>query len=452
MRRATSQTHGKCLVIPRFFPIKRIQEFLPDQKVVEYHTDHYIQPRFVDIGCHAEPRDDIQRNAQRFLKAEDEFSRNAHINMKRLALQTGKGKTYSLIKFASDMGVLPIIFVHRQTFVERWIKEGFEKFTTTTRDDIAVISGKDSLLKVMKHPEKYKAIIAMHRTFGNLLQESDGTKLVRQFFKVMRPGIKSYDEAHLEQKAVFHIDAVTDVWMTIDLSATFKKTARSAHRILSYMTPEYVSFGDDIEDKRERFHNVIFCKINSHPSQQAIYATSRRRGFDAVAYAKHVEESSYDLLMATVCSFIHKLHSNNPKIQIAITVGSLPLAKQFHEDMTNYYPDHSIGQFTSIIKKIPKRLLELEKDIIITTEKSFMAGEDCGVEVIINTVPIGGEGGIEQLVGRLRGGENKKALFIDITDVGFEKSYNQFSLRKKFIETELAATSTLVDLTASKVS
>jgi predicted AAA+ superfamily ATPase len=54
---------------------------------------------------------------------------------------------------------------------------------------------------------------------------------------------------------------------------------------------------------------------------------------------------------------------------------------------------------------------------------------------------------LEQLVGRLRGGENKEALFVDITDIAFQKSKNQYKARKKILDSLLAKSISVKNLT-----
>ena len=82
--------------------------------------------------------------------------------IKGLAMQTGKGKTYSATKAWVNLGYAGIVIVEGLT--DQWI-ESITKQTDITTDELYKIEGFNSLAKLAEHPEYKPAIfVASHST------------------------------------------------------------------------------------------------------------------------------------------------------------------------------------------------------------------------------------------------------------------------------------------------
>jgi hypothetical protein len=127
-----------------------------------------------------------------------------------------------------------------------------------------------------------------------------------------------------------------------------------------------------------------------------------------------------------------------PDAMVVVVALLTSTLRRLKEDLAVAYPDKEIGFYSGTMKDPAERARQLDLQIVVTNDKMMKEGNDCPVEVIINTIPMSSEVGLEQLIGRLRGGEGRKAVYVDVTDVGFSKSREQFNRRKKFIDSKIA--------------
>ena len=89
--------------------------------------------------------------------------------------------------------------------------------------------------------------------------------------------------------------------------------------------------------------------------------------------------------------------------------------------MEEMFPNCEVGDFSSNVPDIRQRLKNLrDSDIVVTTDKSFVDGENSNVEVVINLVPVAYGNKHIQMVGRLRKFKDHHiAVFVNMVDIGF---------------------------------
>ena len=93
-----------------------------------------------------------------------------------------------------------------------------------------------------------------------------------------------------------------------------------------------------------------------------------------------------------------------------------------------------IGVYSSLIPNKDIREKELDKKIILTTDKSFGKGTDVkNLRVFINTLTYRSAIQGSQFMGRLRYNPNFKSIYIEIVDKGFDGIWNQYLDRRKTI-------------------
>jgi hypothetical protein len=418
------------------------------------YEESVITPRIMDVTCHAEPQDAMQQEALHFLSATGKYEKFDHHRQRVLALQTGKGKTFCFIKHIAETGRMGLVTFYKEPLIKKW-KDDIFKFSNIQDDEIAIVSGRDSLKKIMKNREKYKIILAIHRTFSNMINSDsdEGAKEVNAFFKYMGVGIKGYDEAHIEMQSTFLLDTTVDVEETVYLTATPSRGERTSEdRIFSWMLPRWeVCFGNQEWLKREKYHDIFYAKFDSNPStfwkdeMVAFNEKARQKGLSIAVYSNYIEEVTYPIFFNIITRYISGLRAKKSDIPIAILVHLNVTAKRMYEDLCKIYKN-SVGLFNGTIPP-DKREEQLAYPIVVTNAKMFKDGLDTPVEAILNTIPMGGDVPLEQTIGRLRGGEGMKAIYIDITDVGFQKSKQQFVARRKFIDDNLASRTAVKDLT-----
>ena len=130
---------------------------------------------------------------------------------KFLSLQTGGGKTYCAIHYVFKSKKIPLTLVDQDSICQQWIDK-ILYFTTIKKEEIYVISGRDSIEKILKMTDKdlkkYKWFIAIHRTLSNII-EQEPDKLIDTLKKI-KIGVKLYDEAHVEYRNIFNVDRIYD--------------------------------------------------------------------------------------------------------------------------------------------------------------------------------------------------------------------------------------------------
>jgi len=112
---------------------------------------------------------------------------------------------------------------------------------------------------------------------------------------------------------------------------------------------------------------------------------------------------------------------------------TINLIKRLKTDLEENHPGIVVGTFIGEIKDGEKRADELDKQFILTNDKMFDKAMDVpDLEILINFVPFGSIVKTEQIMGRLRYGETKSSIFIDVTDIGFKECVAQSKIRRRF--------------------
>lgn len=410
------------LIIPGGFDMGKLKSIFPRDEYINKRneTNPYNQ---VSFSLKFPARDDIQRGAIDFLLK----TKNPQ---KFLCLPTGKGKTYCSIHYVHKSKKLPLVLVDQENLMEQW-KKSILHFTSVKEDEIFLISGKSSIEKLMKMKKtelkKYKWFIAIHKTLSNYLEKD--MENIERLFSHLGIGVKLYDEAHVEYKNIFYIDALSNT-ESVYITATPTRSNPIENTVYQRMFKDVPMFKVH-EDALTRYHNVIIVKYNSKPSIDDQAKMKSRHGFDANAWCKYIlQDGKYEDFIENVIQVLKKVNSKNDKKAVFL-FHTMEGNSIITEEFINEFPDISVGRYDSSIKDKNKRTLELEKDLIVTTDKSFGKAIDVkGLGVVINTVPFGSKTMTEQLLGRLRELPDKEVWFVDFLDVGFESCRNQLKLRR----------------------
>jgi superfamily II DNA or RNA helicase len=410
------------LIIPGGYDMGKLKAVFPRDNYIDKRneTNPYNQ---VSFSLKFPPRDDIQRGAIDFLL-------KTKSSQKFLCLPTGKGKTYCSIHYVHKSKKLPLVLVDQENLMEQW-KKSILHFTSVKEEEIFLISGKSSIEKLnkMKKSElkKYKWFIAIHRTLNNYLEENMGN--IEKLFTHLGVGVKLYDEAHVEYKNIFYIDSLSNT-ESIYITATPLRSNPIENGVYQNIFRDVPMFKVH-DDALVNYHNVIIVKYNSKPSIDDQARMKGRHGFDTNAWCKYIiQDGKYEVFFDTVIQVLNKVNSKQSRKAVFLfhtMEGNAILTDDFKAE----FPNISVGRYDSSIKDKNKRALELEKDLIITTDKSFGKAIDVkGLEIVFNTVPFGSKAMTEQLLGRLREIPEKEVWYIDFLDVGFESCRNQLKQRR----------------------
>lgn len=412
----------KELIIPGGFNQYYLEKLFPRDKFINKRNE--ISPfNKVNFSINSSFRDNIQREAIHFLL-------NEKNNQKFLCLPTGAGKTYCSINYVYRTKKLPMVFVDQENLMDQW-KNSILKFTDVKEDEVFFISGKESINKLLEMEKeelkKFKWFIAVHRTISNFIN-SDMTG-INKLIKYLGIGVKLYDEAHVEFKNILLIDSLTDT-ESVYITATPSRSDPIENSLYQKVFKDVPMF-KLYEDEFERYHNIIIVQYDSKPSIDDKASMINRHGFDVNGWCKYIlEDSKFNDFYEKVNTVINKLDKNNDN-KIALLFHTMSGNSIIQENLKEDFPDKKIGRFDSSIKDKNKRIKEWEKDIIVTTDKSFGKAIDVkDLSIVLDTVPFGSKVMTEQMLGRLRQLPNKEVFYVAFIDVGFDSCKKQLKQRR----------------------
>jgi superfamily II DNA or RNA helicase len=410
------------LYFPASIGDKQIQKHFPNKEVV-YNYKTTSKSSQVIYNMKYGPRDQLQKKSIEFLMKmkNDNFNRD-----RLLSLATGSGKTYVTINIISNYKKKPLIIVDTLELASQWQRE-FLKHTDLKPEDIIILSGSDSVEKEKKK-QTGKIYIAIHRTLTNMLE--DDYNSINLLMNRLKIGIRVFDEAHVNFKNVCMINSLSNVEYTIYLTATPSRSSYTDDHLYGKVLRRIPYFnGKDIIDNK--YHTVVLFKMNSKPNLDEQLSVKTKYGFSSVKWASNLENSSYEIFLETVLDIFKQFKLEDRKKKIAIILPTINLIKKLKEDIeTNI--KLSTGLFIGEVKPAEREEAR-KKDIILTNDKMFDKAIDISdLEILINFVPFGSPVKTEQIMGRLRYGENKSSILIDITDIGYDACVNQMKLRKRF--------------------
>ena len=408
----------KELILPRGFNLMELQKFFPMRKFMD-ETNNVSEQLPVNFSLKAPPKDDVQTGAISFLI-------NESLKQKFLSLPTGRGKTYCSIHYVFKTKKRPLVFVDQENLMEQW-KNAILKFTNVTDDEIFFISGKSSIAKLKKMSKSERAnikwFIAIHRTIASYI-ESEGTKELNDLFTLLGIGVKIYDEAHVEFKNTFFVDGITDI-ESIYITATPSRSDPIENTVYRRMYETVPMFRLE-DDEIENYHNIIIVEYNSKPSLEDKARMKNQYGFNTNEWCKYIlQEDNYILLTTIIAEILEKINKNHDRKTAMLFHTNEGIEKLF-VDFEEEFPNLEIGKFNSSIKDKKKRMEEWNKDIILTTDKSFGKAIDvANLQIVIDTIPYGSEVVTKQTIGRLRKIDDKEVFYVILVDVGFDSCKKQ---------------------------
>lgn len=331
---------------------------------------------------------------------------------KGLAIQTGSGKTVSSIAGMVAYGKVGMIAVSR--LHQQWVRSIFD-FTTATNDQVYIIQGYQSLVKVMELETKPEIFVFSLETLreycrhqGNYLELPNFQKFC-EYFGI---GFKIFDEVHLNFHACTLIDLSCNIPNNVYLTATFTSGNPNTRKIFDLVYPKDMRFGGDKIDKYTVAY--LYDYFGNVPEGKVM----KQRGYDHKSYEKYLLKRPTllrgffnDVLHPLIMS--HYVNVKNPGEKLAIFVTKLDMVDALYKWCKEKYPEFKI---TKYIGGVPDSVL-VDNEIIITTEKSCGCGTDIkNLRAVINTVSTKSPPSVLQVFGRLRKIPGVVTEYADICD------------------------------------
>lgn len=412
------------LYLPRGIDIWLVEKLLKEQANV-YINEHYKYEKYDGFKISSLPRDDVQRQALRFMLGKGEYRHVAGKSQLSVNLNTGKGKTYLAISSIVFSGMKSMIIMYSENLINQWKKE-ILKYTNLKPKQVCIIEGSASIHRLMAKSDNQAVIYLV--THGTLRSygERNGWNKVSELFKYLKIGLKIFDEAHQNFENMMMIDYYTNVYRTYYLTATSLRSSDDENRVyqLSFRNVPFIDLFDP-EDDPHTVYTAI--KFNSEPSAIQKSNCKNQYGLDRNAYTNYlVEKPIFYKVLTVLMNIILKRTAYGGKCLIYI--GTNYGINKVFEWLSQNYPElyDNIGILSTLVDE-ETRKAAVHKRVILATTKSAGAGLDIkGLKLtIVLAEPFKSEVLARQTLGRTR---DNGTEYIELVDYGFpqcSKYYNQ---------------------------
>ena len=402
----------RILMLPRGIDIGYLERMLQIQNPI---VDTDIDP-VGDIGqvmLKYKPRDDVQKEAIKFMLSIGQYRRNETSTMMSINLNTGKGKTYCAIAVMAFLRMRSIVITDSVGWLNQWRKFIVE-YTDIKDNEIYLISGAPSLNMLYNRDiSQYKVLLSTHSTLKSI-GDKLGWERISDFFRYCQIGVKFFDEAHLNFDNMFQIDCYTNSFMSYYLTATPARSDQGENTIFQFYFKNVPSI-DLFDEDNDPHTKYAAIRFNSHPTATDISDCKGRYGLNRIAYIDYlIHTENFEKVLIILVNMAIKKPGKH-LFYVGTNEAILYVRKLIYKHFPSLIED--VGIYTSIVPP-EKKKEELEKKIILSTTKS--AGAAMDIKGLVETVnlaePFKSRVLAQQTLGRTR---DEGTMYKDVVDTSF---------------------------------
>ena len=366
-----------------------------------------------EIASWFSPKDDRQAKAIQHLTTSNDALRG-------LAIQTGGGKTATVIKTLSVLQKRSLITMSRN--IKQWVSE-IKKFTDLTDDDIYVLQGGASILSLMETIDVSrfpKIIIGSNRTLKQWCDGQKGYESIAPFTDICTLfdiGIRVIDEAHLNFHANLVMDLKMNPMITMPLTATFDVNDRKIKMIFDRYYPSEIRFG---ENDYRRYVDIYAYGYTTGYNDIPLRRMKTQEGYNHSRFEawllKNISKFAYiyeNVYRVIIDSHYMNIRHTDDKMLIFCSTRQMcsRIADMIQED----YPNEICGAY---LGETDESVLD-DWSIIVTTYLSGGVGTDIkNLRTVLVTISMGSRPANEQILGRLRELPDRTPQFVYVYHKG----------------------------------
>lgn len=414
------------LYLPRGINLSLLQNLFQTTPTIISHCDDYKS--LLGVHMTADPRDRIQKESIDFLTSKNTFSNGIYKSQFGLNLDTGDGKTFTMISAIIQMKMRAIIITHKTKLKEQW-KDEFLSKTDIEEERILDITGSSTIEKIMKNDVDADIYIVNHQTLQAYAKSTNsdtdscnGWDKIRVFFQKISVGIKVIDEAHKFFENTLMIDYFSNVKRSYYLTATFTRGDDRERKIFKMAFSNLYRFGEETIDYKEKRKHIHFIVVYYHtfPNIEELGSLVTGYGFSSYKYIDYEIENK--VMMKVILKILEDV--KNLEGRILINSPKVDSSEFIANEIRKSGTQKKVGTVHSKNSKDVNQE-NYEKDIICSTIKSIGEGDNIKkLRVLINTEPIASKGLVDQLRGRLREYDEEKDTYLFyLVDTSIEQSY-----------------------------
>lgn len=404
------------LYLPRGIDLYYVQGCLKVDTKDLIFLDPIEWDEFETVKMKYAPRDDLQKEALRFMLGLGEYKQNLDYSMLLVSSTTGFGKSYCAIYTMCYTKRKSIVITYSVALLQQWADYVF-KYTNMKKDDVYLIKGSDSINMLLKQRTRFinsKIYLVTHATlrdYGN----NYGWDKIDKLFRIMRVGNVYIDEAHREFDNICQINAHINCYKTYFITATPARSSDIENRIYQLSMKNVPSISLYNPDKDKHINYIAF-KYSSCPSPKAKSDMYGLYGLDKNKYVNYVVNQPNFYKILRVCMNM-VMKANGPCIFYIDTNNAIQIVYRW---LCENYPEFAgdIGIFSGLVDNDTK-VKEKYKRLILTTMKSGSTGENIdGLKMaFVLAAPFKSTVTAIQCAGRLR---DPNTYFIELVDLSFQ--------------------------------
>lgn len=425
---------NQILYLPRGIDVWWLESKL--DKTAQYDNSMTKYKPIDDIKLILPPRDDIQKQALRFMVGVGEYQSNQNKSQLCLNLNTGKGKTYVSIATICYFQIKTILIMYSTYYIEQW-RDCILEYTNLKSKDIKIINGSAGINRLLNKGKDDASIYLVTHSTLERYGTTYGWEKIGELFDILGIGIKIYDEAHQNFDNITLIDSYTNVYKTFYVTASPAKSSEEENKIymLYFKNVPAISLFNEEEDPHTKY---IAIKFTSNPNIFDIREMKNQYGLDRNKYMNWlVNKDEYYQLLRVILDLAMKCNG-----KCLIYIGTNEAIKITYNWIRWQYPQlaDDVGIFTTLVSA-EEKYNNKDKKIILSTTKSAGAAVDISglkMTVVLNE-PFKSQVITQQTIGRTR---DDDTFYIDCVDIGFKKlvqfyNYKQPVVNKYCTENEL---------------
>jgi superfamily II DNA or RNA helicase len=327
-------------------------------------------------------------------------------------LRPGRGKSYSSMRAMQELGLRTLIIV-KPMYLEKWV-EDIHRTMDINDDDIVVIRGSNQLMALLMLAEQgkltAKIILISNKTMQNWIKyyEKLNTETISMGYaclpedlcKHIGAGIRLIDELHQDFHLNYKIMLVTNVYMSMSLSATLISDDDFINKMYEITYPAITRYSEGAVDKYVAI-TAVFYKLK-YPDRM------KCKDYVSKSYSHHMFEQTIlrndqmttnylNLIKETFDgSFIRDYKKGQRCLIFCISIDMCTVVTNF---LKNKYPHLNIGRY---VEEDTFEAL-MTNDVSVSTLQSAGTAVDIDMlSTVIMTTAISSSQSNVQSFGRLR--------------------------------------------------
>lgn len=423
--------------LPRGCDIDKIANLLYTKNII-YGKREDKALRFREYDFIGTPKSTIQQDAVDFLLSRNRFVGSDKYSQKALNLDTGDGKTFTVIANVITRRLRTMIIVDAIKLKKQWMSE-FTKFSNIPEDRLFDIDSSEDMIKLYESDTvDYDIFFVNHQTIASYAKQH-GWLSVRRFFSKIGIGIKVVDEAHQFFRNTLLIDFFSNCRFTIYLTATFGRSDKRESYLFNEAFSSVYRFGEETADYVDKVKHIIYNAVffSSNIEIAELYRLSNKYGFSKDRYIEYV--TSRDKNKTCINAMLSILNDALEKEGRILIIGTTIESCEILKKVINKRFKSKLTVETVHSKKKDSFESTVENNrVIVSTVRSVGKGLNIPkLRTVINLEPIASKVVFIQLMGRLRRYDpntDESSYFYDLIDTSIQRCVEFYSFKKSAID------------------